>query len=102
MHEELFDLVDTLLRHGTTVEGNVGQGVGTSGADTVDLVRYPNRTISRDQSGHVEGLEHHVMPHPCLTCRNICYGNSSEFRGDGLLQYVSQTHFSHSLLFFIS
>ena len=29
-HEALFHLADTLLRHGTVVEGNVGQGVGTS------------------------------------------------------------------------
>ena len=25
----LFDLADTLLQHGTAIQGNVGQGVGT-------------------------------------------------------------------------
>ena len=30
--EALFDLADTLLQHGTVVQGNVGQGVGTSKA----------------------------------------------------------------------
>ena len=30
--EELFDLADTLLQHATDVQGNVGQGVGTSKA----------------------------------------------------------------------
>ena len=29
--EALFDLEDTLLQHGTIIEGNVGQGVETSG-----------------------------------------------------------------------
>ena len=29
-HEELFHFADTLLRHGTDVEGSVGQGVGRS------------------------------------------------------------------------
>ena len=29
-HEALFHLAYTLLRQGTTVKGNVGQGVGTS------------------------------------------------------------------------
>ena len=32
--DAIFHLVDTLLRHGTDVEGNVGQGVGTSRAST--------------------------------------------------------------------
>ena len=31
-HEALFDLANTLLQHGTDVQGNVGQGVGTSKA----------------------------------------------------------------------
>ena len=31
--EALFDLADTLLQYGTDVQGNVGQGVGTSKAD---------------------------------------------------------------------
>ena len=33
-HEELLDLEDTLVRHGTHIEGNVGQGVSTSGVGT--------------------------------------------------------------------
>ena len=28
--EALFDLADTLFQHGTDVQGNLGQGVGTS------------------------------------------------------------------------
>ena len=135
MKEALLDLVDTLHRHVIVVEGNVGQGVGTSrdgtsgigtsradtsrdvtsGAGTSradtsrartsptkDLVRSPHSIGSRDHSGHVEGSEHHVMLHPCTSYRNIFYGPSLEFRIDRLLQYVSQTHPSHSLLFFIS
>ena len=66
---------DTFLRHGTTVNKNVGQGVGTSGVGTSrvgqlyieDLVRYTDPTISRDHNGNAEGSEHHVMPHPCTT-----------------------------------
>ena len=82
--EALFDLENTLLRHGTDVEGNVGQGVGTSvaseyGDDTSwarpsyieDPVRSPDPTISRDHNGHAEGSKCHGMPHPYTTCRNI-------------------------------
>ena len=51
-HEALFDLENMLLRHGTVVEGNVGQGVGKFGASTsraktsptVDPVRYLHST----------------------------------------------------------
>ena len=61
--ESLFDLVDTLLRHGTIVEDNVGQGVGTSRANTFgarpsptkDPDRSPYSTRSRNCSGHAEG-----------------------------------------------
>ena len=103
-------MVDTLLRHGTNVEGNVGQGVGISEiglsragpSHTENPHRSPDPTIYRDHTGHVEGSERHVMPHPCTSCGNICYGPYLEFCGDGLLQYVSQTRSSHSLLFFVS
>ena len=104
-----------MLRHGIAIEGNVGQGVGTSRDETSragtsgarpshteDPLRSPDPTISRDHTRHAEGSECHVMPHPCTTYRNICNGPSSEFHDDGLLQYVSQTHSSHSLLFLIS
>ena len=89
---------------------NVDQGIGTyevgpSTAGTSymeDPLRCIDPMRSRDQIGHSKGSEHCVIPHPCTTCGNICYGPSSEFRGDGLLQYVSQTRSSYSLLFFIS
>ena len=87
-----------------------GQGVGifetipsmAGPLHTKNPHKYPYPTRSRDHTGHAEGSERHVMPHPCTICRNICYGHSSEFRDNRLLQYVSQTHSSHSLLFFIS
>ena len=58
--EALFDLVDTLLRHGTSVQVNVGQRVGTSWTGTFgarpshveDLVRSLDPTISTNQNGH--------------------------------------------------
>ena len=114
-HEALFHLADTLLRPGTTVEENVGQGVGTSETSpswvgqsrdgpshTKDPFRSPDPTRFRDHTRHAYGLEHYVIPHPCIACGNICYGPSLEFHGDGLLQYVNKTRSSHSLLFFIS
>ena len=76
MHEALFDLANTLLRYGTAVEGNVAQGFGTSGADTSgarpshtkDQLRSPDPTRSRYHTGHAEGSENHIMPHPYTTC----------------------------------
>ena len=66
-HEEVFDLQDTLLRHGAHIEGNVGQGVSTSGvgktragtcgarpSHTNDPFRSPNPTKSRYHCGHAE------------------------------------------------
>ena len=93
--EALFYLIDTLLQHGTIVERNVGEGV----------VPYEVRP-SRDKpsgsgagSGQDDGTAHHVLGHPCTTCGNLCYGPSSDFCTDGLLQFVSKTPSSHSLLF---
>ena len=77
-HEVLFDLEDTLLQHGTVVQGNIGQGVGTSEAGpshTQDpLTRSPDRTRATDCTGDAEGSERHVIPHPCTSCGGICYG----------------------------
>ena len=76
-HEALFHLADTLLRHGTVVEGNLGQGAGPSrvGPSHIDdPLRSPDPTRSRYHTRHVEGLESHIMPHPCTTCIKICYG----------------------------
>ena len=83
--EELFDLVGTLLPHGNVVEVNVVHGVGTSEtgpsragpSHTKDPLRSPDPTISRDNTGHAECSECHVMQHPCTTCGNICYGTYS-------------------------
>ena len=68
-------MADTLIGHGTSVEVNVGQRVGTSWTGTLgaipshveDLVRSLDPTISTDQNGHAEGSEFHVRPHPCTT-----------------------------------
>ena len=106
MQETLFDLTDTLLRHGTVVEGNVGQGVGTSGAfplHTQDpLTRSLDRTRVIDCTGDAEGSERHVIPHPCIACGGIFYGPASYFQDDGLLRYVSKTHSFHIIFCFIS
>ena len=86
-HEELFHLEHTLLRHGIAIEGNLGQGVATSGigpSHIEDPLRSLDPTRSRDHIGHVEGSERHVMTHNHTTCRNIFYGPSSYFCGDGL------------------
>ena len=66
-HEALFDLVDTLLQHVTDVQGNVGQGVGTSKSGP-----------STDHTGDAEHSERHVTPHPCTMCGGICYGPTSK------------------------
>ena len=73
-HEALFDLADTLLQHGTVVQGNVGQGVGTSEdgpSHSKDPSTYP--------TGDAECSEHRVTPHPCTSCGGICYGPALEF-----------------------
>ena len=82
-HEALFDLEDTLLQHGTVVQGNVGQGIGTFEA-VPSHTQYPHTTSPDhtrgiDHIGYAEGLEHHVIPHPCTMCGGICYGPASEF-----------------------
>ena len=78
--EALFDLADTLLQHGTVVQGNVGQGVGTYEAD-------PSHTKdpSTDRTRDIEHSERHIIPHPCTTCGGIYYGPTSELWDDGLL-----------------
>ena len=48
-HEALFDLEDTLLQHGTDVQGNVGQGAGTSKASPSH-----SKDTSTNQTGDVE------------------------------------------------
>ena len=81
--EALFNLDYTLLQHGTVVQGNVGQGVGTSEAvpsNTRDpLTRSPYNPRATNQIGYIEGSECHVIPHPCTTRGGICYGPASEF-----------------------
>ena len=87
--EALFDLEDTLLQHRTDVQGNVGQGVGTSEAGpshtkdphttSLDCTRGTNHT------GDTEGSERRVIPHPCTTCGGILYGLASMLQDDGLL-----------------
>ena len=114
-------LEDTFLRHGTNVEGDVGSskagtsGVGTSGTSkscggtsraggfhTQDpRTRSPNHSRYVDRSGDAEGLEHHVLPHHCTSCGNICHGPVSQFRDDGLLRYVSKTHSLHIIFYLI-
>ena len=84
-------MADTLLEHGTDVQGNVGQGVGTSKADP-----------STDHTGDVERSERRVTPHPCTSCGGICYGPISDFRDDGLLHFVSKTHYFHIIFCFMS
>ena len=58
--EALFDMADTLLQHGTDVQGNVDQGVGTSKAGP-----------SIDHTKDAEPLERRVTPHPCTLCGGI-------------------------------
>ena len=110
-HDALFHLADTLLRHGTTVEGNVGQGVGTSKAGPSGArpshpgdshTRSPDYTRGTDHTSDAQGLEIHVIPHPCTACSSICSGPTSNFWGNGLLQFVSKTHSLHSRFCFIS
>ena len=95
--EALFDLPDTLLQHGTVVQGNVGQGVSTSKAD-------PTHSMdpSIDHIGDIEHSHHHVTPHPCTSCGGICYCLALDFRDDGLLRFVSKTHYFHIIFCFIS
>ena len=104
--EALFDLADTLLQHGTIVQGNVGKGVGTSEAGpshTKDPhTTSPDRTRGIDRIGDTEVSEHRVIPHPCTACGGICYGSASDFRDNGLLRYVSITHSFHIIFCFIS
>ena len=87
--EALFDLADTLLHHGADVQGNVGQGVGTSDdglSHTKDPhTKSPDRTRGTDLTGDAEGSERLVIPHPFIACGGICYGPALEFRDDGLL-----------------
>ena len=104
--EALFDLEDTMLQHGTVAQGNVGQGVGTSEAGASHTQgphsRFPDRTRGIDRTGDAEGSEHHVFPHSYTMCGGKCYGPASDLWDDGLLQYVSKTHYFHIIFCFIS
>ena len=84
-------MADTFLEHGTDVQGNVDQRAGTSTASP-----------SIDHRGDAESSEHCVTPHPCTSCGGICYGPASDFRDDGLLRFVSKTHYFHIIFCFIS
>ena len=89
-HEALFDLVDTLLQHGTAIQGNVGQGVRTyEGGPSHSKEPFIDHTKDAKHS------ERRVTPHPCTTCGGIFYGFASEFCDDVLLRYVSKTHYFH-------
>ena len=83
--------LDTLLQHGTDVQGNVDQGAGTSKAGP-----------STDHTRDAEHSEHRVTPHPCTLCGGIFYGPASDFQDDGLLRFVSKTHYFHIIFCFIS
>ena len=89
--EALFDMADTLLEHGTDVQGNVDQGAGTS-------MTGP----STDHRGDAESSELRVTPQPYTSCGGICYGPASDFRDDGLLRFVSKTHYFNIILCFMS
>ena len=84
-------MADTLLQHGADVQGNVGQGVGTSKVGPFT-----------DHTGDAEHSEYHVTPHPCTSCGGIFYGPASDFLDDGLLRFVSKTHYFHIIFCFIS
>ena len=81
-------MAKTLLEHGTGVQGNANQGVGTS-----------TMGPSTDHKGDAESSERRFTPHPCTSCGSICYGPTSEFWDDGLLRYVSKTHSLHIIFF---
>ena len=89
--EALLDMAETLLEHGTDVQGNVDQGAGTSTAGP-----------STDHRGDTESSECRVTPHPCTSCGGICYGPASDFRDDGLLRFVSKTHYFNIIFCFMS
>ena len=69
-HDELFHLADTLFRHGTNVEENVGQAFGSSDtcpsragpSHAKNPHKSPKLTRSRDHTGHVEGSQCHIIP----------------------------------------
>ena len=89
-------MADTLLQHGTVVQGNVGQGVGTSEAGpshTKDPhTTSPDCTRGTYHTGDFEGSDHRIIPYPFSACGGICCGPASKFWDDGLLRYVSKTH----------
>ena len=90
-------MADTLLQHGTDVQGNVVQGVDTSEAGPSH-----SKDPSIDRTGDIEHSEHRVTQHLCTSCGDICYGPVSEFRDDGLLRFVSKTHYLHIIFCFMS
>ena len=68
IEEALFELEDTLLQHGTDVQGNVGQGVGTSKAGPSH-----SKDPYTDHTGDAERSERRVTPHPCTLCGVILW-----------------------------
>ena len=119
-------MANTLLRHGTNVEGNVGNSeagtssagmfvAGTSGAGPSGVggshteagpsgaggSHTEDRGRAADPSGGAEGSQRPIIPHHCTSCGNICYGPISQFRDDGLLRYVSKNHSLHIIFYLI-
>ena len=90
-------MVDTLLHHGTDVQGNVGQGVSTS---KVGPSHSKNPYI--DHTGDTECSVRHATLHACTSCGGICYGPALDFRDNGLFRFVSKTHYFHIVFCFIS
>ena len=87
-------MADTFLQHETDVQGNVGQGVGTS-KDGPSHSKDASTYHTRD----TYGLEHCVIPHTGTMCGGICYGPALEFQDDGILRYVSKTNSFHIIFF---
>ena len=100
-NKSLFELLDTLLQHGTVVQGVGTSEVGPSHTQDPHT-RSPNSTRGTDSTRDAEDSERRVIAHPCTVCGGICYGPASEFWDDGLLRYVSKTHSFHIIFCFIS
>ena len=84
-------MAETLLEHGIDVQGTADEGAGTCTAGR-----------STDHRGDAESSERRVTPHPCTSSGGICYGPASDFRNDGLLHFVSKTHYFNIILCFMS
>ena len=74
---------DTLLQHGTIVQGNVSQGFSTSEPGTLHredpLTRYLDRSRATYCTRDAEGSKRRVIPHVFTSHGGICYGPASEF-----------------------